>query len=100
MGAFFFKASSGRKVGAPGQSLPDRKVEGTWPAPLALYLLLPPHPRPPVGQATIAHPSEVVQGPGTEYHVTIPRTFIGGLLGLGEWEGVLGTLYTTICYKQ
>ena len=71
-------------MGAPSQSLPDRKVKGTWPAPLALYLLLPLPPLTPRGLGYNSLPREVVYGPGTEYHVTIPRTLIGGLLGLGS----------------
>ena len=53
------------------------------------------NPRTPGGRTTIAHPSEVVQGPGAECDVTFSQTFIGGHLGLGDWAGYLGTLYTT-----
>lgn len=58
--------------------------------------LAPPPPQTPMGQPTIAHPSEVVLGTGAECDITIPGTFIGGHLGMG-WgrEGVLGPLYTT-----
>lgn len=53
----------------------------------------------PMGQPTIAHLSEVVSWTGDECDVTIPQTSIGSHLGMGVWEGVLGSLYTTNIWK-